>query len=77
MTLLRISCNFKESKGIQFMNTNTAISNAFSNLAGIDTLVYDYWVGKLYTLDGAMIDEEWNETNLKFMEDDVMNLSNI
>jgi len=59
------------------MTTKEAISAAFSNLAQFDTLVYDYWVGVMYTQDGEIVEDQWNEKNLKFMEDDVMQLSNI
>ena len=59
------------------MTTNEAISAAFSNLSQFDTLVYDYWVGVMYTQDGEIKEDQWNEKNLKFMEDDVMQLSNI
>lgn len=59
------------------MNINEAISNAFSNLAEVAPQVYDYWISELYTVDGDIIAEEWNESNLNLMEKDVMNLSNI
>lgn len=54
--------------------TNTeisnAISNAFSNLSEI-AQVYDYWVSELYTVNGEMIEEMWNENTLNRMEKDV------
>lgn len=59
------------------MNINEAISNAFSNLAEVAPQVYDYWISELYTVDGDIIADEWNESNLNLMEKDVMNLSNI
>ncbi len=59
------------------MNTNEAISNAFSNLAEVAPQVYDYWISELYTVDGDIIAEEWNESNLNLMEKDVTNLSNV
>lgn len=59
------------------MNINEAISNAFSNLAEVAPQVYDYWISELYTVDGDIIAEEWNESNLNLMEKDVINLSNI
>lgn len=59
------------------MTINEAISNAFSNLADLAPQVYDYWITELYTEDGDMITEEWNESNLNLMEKDVMNLSNV
>jgi hypothetical protein len=51
---------------------NNAISQAFANLSILNEQVYDYWVSELYTLDGAMIDEMWNEQTLYEMETDVM-----
>jgi hypothetical protein len=51
---------------------NGAISQAFANLSILNEQVYDYWVSELYTLDGAMIDEMWNEETLYEMETDVM-----
>jgi len=38
-------------------------------------MVYDYWLSVLYTDDGDIAWEEWNEDNLKLMETDIMNLS--
>ena len=51
---------------------NGAISQAFANLSILNEQVYDYWVSELYTLDGAMIDEMWNEQTVYEMETDVM-----
>ena len=51
---------------------NGAISQAFANLSVLNEQVYDYWVSELYTLDGAMIDEMWNEQTVYEMETDVM-----
>ena len=51
---------------------NGAISQAFATLSNLNEQVYDYWVSELYTLDGAMIDEMWNEQTLYEMETDVM-----
>ena len=51
---------------------NDAISNAFANLAELNEQVYDYWVSELYSVDGDLIDEVWNEETLQKMEDDVM-----
>ena len=51
---------------------NTAISNAFSNLANLNVDLYDYYVQRLYTVDGNFVKEEWNEKTLSQMEDDVM-----
>ena len=59
------------------MNINEAISNAFSNLAEVAPQVYDYWISELYTVDGDIIAEEWNESSLNLMEKAVINLSNI
>ena len=58
------------------MSIQEAISNAFSNLAN-DSKLYDHWVGVLYTAEGEIIESEWNEANLKMMEDDVMNLTTL
>jgi len=51
---------------------NNAISAAFANLAELNEQVYDYWVSELYSVDGDLIDEVWNEETLQKMEDDVM-----
>ena len=59
---------------IQMVQTeiNGAISQAFAILSNLNEQVYDYWVSELYTVDGAMIDEMWNEQTLSEMEKDVM-----
>lgn len=54
------------------MQITDAISNAFSNLAQLNQMVYDYWISELYTDDGDMIAEMWNEQTLYEMEKDVM-----
>ena len=50
-----------------------AISLAFYNLAQHNAMLYDYWLSELYNEEGEMILEQWNESNLKLMEKDVMN----
>jgi hypothetical protein len=50
-----------------------AISLAFYNLSQTNQMIYDYWLFQLYDEEGTMIESEWNEENLKLMEDDVMN----
>jgi len=52
-----------------------AISIAFYNLSELSGQVYDYWLMKLYNAEGDMIAEEWNTQTLKWMEDDVMQLT--
>ena len=52
-----------------------AISIAFYNLSELSGQVYDYWLMKLYDEEGDMIAEEWNTQTLKWMEDDVMQLT--
>lgn len=52
---------------------NDAISLAFYNLAQSNQMLYDYWLSELYDEDGEIISEQWNDRNLKLMEDDVMN----
>ena len=52
-----------------------AISIAFYNLSELSGQVYDYWLMKLYDEEGDMIVEEWNTQTLKWMEDDVMQLT--
>jgi hypothetical protein len=54
---------------------NTAISNAFSNLSTLNEDLYDYYVQRLYTVDGDFVKKEWNEKTLSEMEDDVMHNS--
>jgi hypothetical protein len=54
------------------MQITDAISNAFSNLAQLNEQVYDYWISELYTVNGEMIAEMWNEQTLNEMEKDVM-----
>jgi len=51
---------------------NNAIAQAFLNLSTLNESLYDYWISELYTVDGDFIEEAWNESNLKKMEDDVM-----
>jgi hypothetical protein len=51
---------------------NDAISQAFLNLSTLNESLYDYWISELYTVDGDFIEEAWNESTLKKMEDDVM-----
>jgi hypothetical protein len=57
---------------MQQIEINTAISDAFSNLAEVNVDLYDYYVNRLYTVDGDFVKEEWNEKTLQEMEDDVM-----
>jgi len=54
-----------------------AISIAFYNLSELSDQVYDYWLMKLYDGEGDMIAEEWNTQTLKWMEDDVMQLTRV
>lgn len=49
-----------------------SISIAFYNLSQHNTMLYDYWLSELYDEEGAMILDQWNESNLKLMEEDVM-----
>ena len=51
---------------------NTAISDAFQHLSELNEDLYDYYVNRLYTVDGDFVKEEWNEKTLSEMEDDVM-----
>ena len=51
---------------------NDAISKAFLNLSTLNPDLYDYWLRQLHHVDGRFIEEAWNESNLKKMEDDVM-----
>lgn len=57
------------------MPINDAICLAFYNLSELSSQVYDYWLMKLYDEEGDMIAEEWNTQTLKWMEDDVMQLT--
>lgn len=50
-----------------------AIAMAFYNLSQVNEMLYDYWLMELYDEEGDVISEQWNERNLKLMEDDVMN----
>ena len=59
------------------MNIDEAISNAFSNLSRLNTKLYDHWIVVLYHPNGDMNDEEWNEQNLKLMEQDVMSMKSL
>lgn len=61
-------------RGIAMTQTevNNAIAQAFLNLSTLNESIYDYWINELYNVDGSFIDEAWNESNLKKMEDDVM-----
>jgi hypothetical protein len=51
---------------------NNAISNAFLNLSTVNEDLYDYYVNRLYTVDGNFVEAEWNEQTLSEMEKDVM-----
>ena len=53
-----------------------AISQAFYNLSQHNQMIYDYWVSELYDVNGEILEDQWNASNLKLMEDDVMNLLN-
>ena len=53
-----------------------AISQAFYNLSQHNQMIYDYWVSELYDENGEILEDQWNASNLKLMEDDVMNLLN-
>lgn len=50
-----------------------AISLAFYNLSQHNAMLYDYWLSELYDEEGEMILDQWNQSNLKLMEKDVMN----
>ena len=52
---------------------NDAIALAFYNISQLSEQLYDFWLSELYDAQGEMIVTEWNERNLKLMEDDVMN----
>ena len=54
---------------------NNAISQAFLNLSTVNEDLYDYYVNRLYTVDGDFVQGEWNEKTLNEMEDDVMHNS--
>jgi hypothetical protein len=49
-----------------------AISNAFYNLSQTNAALYDYWLSELYTPDGDLAHDKWNEDTLDLMETDVM-----
>ena len=51
---------------------NNAISQAFLNLSTVNEDLYDYYVNRLYTVDGDFVEAEWNEQTLSEMEKDVM-----
>lgn len=57
---------------MQQIEINTAISDAFQHLSELNEDLYDYYVNRLYTVDGDFVKEEWNEKTLSEMEDDVM-----
>ena len=52
-----------------------AISQAFINLGDLSAQVYDYWISELYTEDGDLDWNKWNEESLRLMELDVFILS--
>lgn len=54
---------------------NTAISMAFLNLSTLNEDLYDYYVNRLYTVDGDFVENEWNERTLSQMEADVIHNS--
>ena len=49
-----------------------AISNALSNLSRTNAALYAYWLSELYTPDGDLARDKWNEDTLDLMETDVM-----
>jgi hypothetical protein len=49
-----------------------AISNAFYSLSQTNAALYDYWLSELYTPDGDLVHDKWNEDTLNLMETDVM-----
>ena len=51
---------------------NTAISDAFQHLYELNEDLYDYYVKRLYTVDGDFVKKEWNEQTVYEMETDVM-----
>ena len=51
---------------------NTAISDAFQHLSELNEDLYDYYVKRLYTVDGDFVKKEWNEQTVYEMETDVM-----
>jgi hypothetical protein len=62
----------RQTTAMNQVQINTAISDAFSNLAEVNVDLYDYYVNRLYTVDGDFVKEEWNEKTLQQMEEDVM-----
>jgi hypothetical protein len=60
------------------MNTAQAIQNAFSNLADLSELHYDFWLSELYNCaTGEIIESRWDDANLRMMEDDILQLSQL
>jgi hypothetical protein len=54
---------------------NSAIEAGLNNLFDLNVRLFEYWYSELYTYDDNVIDEAWNEQNLKLIENDVMNES--
>ena len=67
--------HMKNTTQMTQVEINTAISEAFLNLSTLNEDLYDYYVNRLYTVDGDFVKEEWTEKTLSQMEDDVMHNS--
>ena len=49
-----------------------AIYKGLENLIETNTMIHDYWVSELFTVEGDVIHEAWNFDNLRLIENDVM-----
>jgi len=56
-------------------NVNEQISTAFANLSELSGMHYDYWISRLYDVDGDMVEDEWSYVTLTEMQLDVDELS--
>ena len=49
-----------------------AIYQGLESLIDTNTMVHDYWVSELFTVEGDVINVAWNADTLAMIEKDVM-----
>lgn len=55
------------------MTLKQEISDCLDVLYSANQMIYDYWVWTLFDDDDILIFKEWNERNLKLIQNDVAN----
>jgi len=51
---------------------NDALMNALRSLYETNQMLHDYWMSELWDENDNPIGENWNENNVRLMENDVM-----